>query len=130
MIPVELDEKDDILAKFVLGEDYKKSYTIYSRFSENWIPLMQVVEKIEKINSAFHGNFVVYIGSNRCTIQGTKLHLSIEPNSTYGFVYFDEQYADTKLEATYIACLNFINWFNKQDKDGFTTISDEISVEA
>ena len=59
-----------------------------------------------------HGYFGVYISSNSCSIQGTHLHLSLE-NTKYGSVYFNEEYGDDKKEATWQACVNFVEWYNE-----------------
>lgn len=86
-------------------------------FHKSYNALMPVVEKIESIHHKIYGRFGVYICSNSCTIQDTKSH-TLE----YGSNYYDEVVLDTKLESTYQACLNFINWYNKQNEDGFTFI--------
>lgn len=91
-------------------------------WSKAWLWVMLLVEKIESIRSNHHGYFGVHISSNSCSIQGTNLHRSINDLKDYGWVYNDEVVLDTKLESTYQACLNFINWYNKQNEDGFTFI--------
>ncbi len=96
-------------------------YSTYSlKFHCLWDWLIPVVEKIESIHSNHHGYFGVHISSNSCSIQGTNLHLAIQDLEGYGHVYCDEVVLDTKLESTYQACLRFILWLNKQNKDEFT----------
>lgn len=79
-------------------------------FHKSYDALIPVVEKIESIYHDYHGKIGVYISSNTCTIQGTNFGTDLG-------VYYDEVVLDTKLESTYQACLNFINWHNKQNKD-------------
>lgn len=89
-------------------------------FHKSYDALIPVVEKIESIHSNHHGYFGVHISSNSCSIWGTNLHLATKDLEGYGYVYCDEVVLDTKLESTYQACLNYINWFNKQNKNEFT----------
>ena len=67
-------------------------------FHSNWNWLMQVVEKIEKLKCT------VVIEKNICRIHKGGLH--------FGHAYKFE----TKIEAVYNACLEFIKWYNKQNK--------------
>lgn len=84
------------------------------RYHKDWNWLIPVVEKIESIYSEHHGYFGVHISSNSCSIQGTKLHLAIEKNSKYGYVYMSDPNAilETKLESTYYNVVAFIKWYN------------------
>ncbi len=85
-----------------------------SKYHTNWQWLIPVVEKIESIHDDFHGYFGVHITSNSCAIQGTKLNTSIE-NPHYA--YFAEWHGTTKIEATYIAVVNWIRWWNQKQKE-------------
>ena len=85
------------------------------QYPYSWEWLMPVVEKIESISDPHHGYFSVFINSNGCTIQGTKLHLALQ-DSSYGGVYFDEVVLDSKINATFTAVVNFITWYNAQTK--------------
>ena len=67
-------------------------------FHSNWNWLMQVVEKIEKLKCT------VVIEKNICRIHKGGLH--------FGHAYKFE----TKIEAVYNACLEFIKWYNEQNK--------------
>jgi len=89
------------------------------RFHCDWNWLMAVVERIEAIDDEHHGHFGVYISSNQCTIEGTRLHMAIAPNSKYGAVYHHSSIADGKREATWYAVVVFIKWYNryKQEKE-------------
>ena len=69
---------------------------------------MPVVEKIEKINDKFHGYFGVHVSSNSCTIQGTKLRTDAE---NFYPAYFSQHYGETKIEATWLAVVQFIQWY-------------------
>jgi hypothetical protein len=76
-------------------------------FHKSWDWLIPVVEKIESIYDDYHGYFGVFINSNCCTIQGTKLNPGLVN------AYFNEVYSDTKLESTYRCVIDFIKWYNK-----------------
>jgi hypothetical protein len=78
-------------------------------FHESWNWLMPVVEKIEALPlHPFHGKFGVHIASNSCTIQGTRLRLDKDnPN----YAYHAESHGDTKIEATWLACSLFLDWY-------------------
>lgn len=91
--------------------------TEWLKFYTDWNWLMPVIEKIESIYDEFHGYFGVHITSNSCTIQGTKLRLD-KDNPHYA--YFADWYANTKIEATYIAVVNWIKWWNQKQKDEIT----------
>lgn len=76
-------------------------------FHSSWDWLMPVVEKIESIYDDFHGYFAVHIVSNGCTISGTKLRPGVVN------AYFNQEYADSKLKATYECVVKFIKWYNE-----------------
>lgn len=86
-------------------------------FHKSFDLLMPVVEKIEKIYDNHHGYFGVYISSNSCSIQGTKLHLALQNLNNYGSVYFNEVKLNTKIEATWRAVVEFIKWYNSCQKE-------------
>ena len=67
----------------------------------NW--LMEVVEKIE---TSKDNDFTVYINNDCCKISGFELYpnLHIVELST------------TKIQSVYNACLEFIKWYNEQNK--------------
>ena len=69
------------------------------RYNSSWDWLMEVVEKIEKLKCT------VVIEKNICRIHKGGLH--------FGHAYKFE----TKIEAVYNACLEFIKWYNKQNKN-------------
>jgi hypothetical protein len=101
---INIIEFPDKSTKDLHGLKYHKSF--------DW--LIPVVEKIESIHDDFHGYFGVHITSNSCAIQGTKLNTSIE-NPHYA--YFAEWHGTTKIEATYIAVVNWIRWWNQKQKE-------------
>ena len=82
------------------------------KFDTSWGWLMTVVEKIESIEDDHHGRFGVYINSNGCVIQATKLRL--DKPMTNPPMYYGERVLDTKLNATYQAVVDFIKWYNKR----------------
>ena len=105
-----------LIAEFMGWKHHEdKSYDEYEmnnlKYHTSWDWLMPVVEKIESIHSDFHGYFGVYICSNGCTIQATRLNTSIE-NPHYA--YFNDVTLDTKINSTYSAVLQFIQWYNNQ----------------
>lgn len=76
----------------------------------NWI--MNIVEAIENLPpSEFHGKFIVYIGSNSCTIQGTKLRIH-QTNNHYA--YFNCVTSNTKQQSTIEAIFVFLNWYKHE----------------
>lgn len=108
------EESNKLIAEFMgVGWKYGKisKYEKLVKYRISWDWLMPVVEKIESIYNEHHGYFGVYISSNSCTIQGTKLHLSLK-DSKYGGVYFNEMTLNSKLESTYSAVVKFIQWYN------------------
>ena len=74
-----------------------KNISKYSKYSKDWNWLMQVVEKIEKLKCT------VVIEKNICRIHKGGLH--------FGHAYKFE----TKIEAVYNACVEFIKWYNKNN---------------
>ena len=79
-------------------EDVMNAIVKYSKYNSDWNWLMQVVEKIEKLKCT------VVIEKNICRIHKGGLH--------FGHAYKFE----TKIEAVYNACLEFIKWYNEQNK--------------
>lgn len=95
------------------------AWSIYNlSYHLSWDWLMPVVEKIEKIHNDHHGYFGVYISSNQCIIQGTKLNLALK-NPEYGFVYLSDTNAifDTKIKSTWFAVVEFIKWYTLNIKN-------------
>lgn len=79
-------------------------------YHSSWSWLMPVVEKIEATQTEFDGYFGVHICSNGCTIAGTRLNTSIE-NPHYA--YFNDITHESKLSSTWLAVIQFIQWYNK-----------------
>ena len=84
----------DITVVDVYLKNNKPITNFYYHSDWNW--LMEVVEKIEKLKCT------VVIEKNICRIHKGGLH--------FGHAYKFE----TKIEAVYNACLEFIKWYNKQ----------------
>jgi hypothetical protein len=80
------------------------------KFHSHWNWIMEIVEAIEKTYDEFHGYFGVFISSNGCTIQGTKLRTNHE-NPHYA--YFNDVTHDTKREAVVQAINQFLIWYNE-----------------
>lgn len=71
------------------------------KYHKDWNCLMEVVEKIEN-----HNEF--------CNILFTPNGCAIDVNIENGFHYSID--CDTKIEAVYKACIEFIKWFNNENK--------------
>jgi hypothetical protein len=89
------------------------------KYHSSWEQLMPVVEKIESIQDEFHGYFLVAIASNGCTIQGTNLRT--DPDNFHP-AYFNDVTLSTKIESTWYAVTQFIQWYNTQTQQHGTTI--------
>jgi hypothetical protein len=79
---------------------YSLCYLHELKYHSSWDWLMSVVEKIESVQ-AWH----VEISTDSCTIHNGLLK---EP--------IFETYMKTKIEATYNAVVEFIQWYNKEKK--------------
>ena len=76
------------------------------KYHEDWNWLMQLVEKIESL------------GYN---IDTMKVDITKYQSSQFCGIYIDGKriytnYCETKIEAVYNACLEFIKWYNEQNK--------------
>lgn len=89
------------------------AFCITSKYDNSWEWIMDVIDEIEKIHDDFHGHFAVHIVSNSCTIQGTNLRTD---HKNYHPAYFSEHDGETKIEATWLAVVHFIQWYNKNLK--------------
>jgi len=81
------------------------------KFHASWDWLMPVVEKIEsiKIPQVAYG-FEFSIKGKRCI---TLSKITGEDVVVIGFHNYDKKYFYTKLEATWLAVVEFIKWYNK-----------------
>ena len=84
------------------------------KFHKSWDWLMPVVEKIEsiKIPQVAYG-FEFSIKGKRCI---TLSKITGEDVVVIGFHNYDKKYFYTKLEATWLAVVEFIKWYNKCQK--------------
>ena len=87
---------------------YKKDYQPLTilLFHSNWDWLMRVVEKIESL------------GYN---IDTMKVDITKYQSSQFCGIYIDGKiiytnYCETKIEAVYNACVEFVKWYNQQSK--------------
>lgn len=78
------------------------------RFDSDWNRLMRTVSKIESTYDEFHGYFAVFISSNSCSIQGTKLNIEQKH-----YAYFNQCNQETKILAVWEAVVMFIIWYNE-----------------
>ena len=97
-----LKSKVSPFKKHILNKDYHNS----------WDLLMPVVEKIESMYDIDKNKFFVEI-STGCSIFSIKRESFFEDESTICLT----RYADTKLEATHCAIIEFIKWYNKNKTD-------------
>ncbi|HAH22483.1 MAG TPA: hypothetical protein DCL77_01735 [Prolixibacteraceae bacterium] len=105
-----VDNGNILIARFmseepeVLEHDLKRDSKLFLGYDADWLWLMPVVEKIEatKFNDCWT---VVAMGLSQCEIYNKKFD---------GFRIF--KITDTKIEATWLACVEFIKWYNKQNK--------------
>lgn len=127
----EILENNRLLAEFdgykVYEKRYPKSHGISgggtpardcilekTKYHYSWDFLISIVEKIESIWHEDHGYFGVHISSNTCTIQGTRFRSDKIDLSNP--VFFIDYCGESKLHATYIACLQFVKWYNQNIK--------------
>ena len=78
-----------------------KNISKYSKYSKDWNWLMQVIEKIENLSKEGE-TYMLSITkfSARITYKGSRI--------------VDLPIDNTKIEAVYNACVEFIKWYNKQ----------------
>jgi hypothetical protein len=76
------------------------------KFNSDWNWLMEVVEKIETMGGA------VCIGNGNCVM--IIFYLTDVMGESYSETR--ELTGETKIEATYNACVEFIKWYNEQNK--------------
>ena len=83
-----------------------KNISKYTKYSKDWNWLMKVVEKIESIE---YGIYQVDILQEGCKIL-ERCRLLIDKR--VGKLESDT----TKIESVYLACVEFIKWYNNQNK--------------
>jgi hypothetical protein len=84
------------------------------KFSSDWNDLHQVINKIEALTFREH-NYNVHISKNKSVIQVTHY----KTGSNLGFtkyIHVNDYPNSTKLERTYAIIIEFIKWFNEQQK--------------
>lgn len=86
-----------LLADFINCENPQAWEDAPSLFEYDWNWLMQVVDKIESLG------VVVEIRENVCYIETST-------NNYYS------ELEETKIQATYKACVEFVKWYNEQKK--------------
>jgi len=84
----------------------ENSFSYYSgQYEQSWDWLMPVVEKIEEVEIDRAKILLEMIGKRAKFI------------GEYGCRYFNDSEGETKLEATYIAVVEFIKWYNEKKED-------------
>ena len=80
-----------------------KNISKYSKYSKDWNWLMQVVEKIENLSKEGETYmFSITKFSARVTYKGSRI--------------VDLPIDNTKIEAVYNACVEFIKWYNEKNQ--------------
>ena len=82
-----------------------KNISKYSKYNKDWNWLMQVVEKIESIEDGIYQVDILQEGCNilkRCALFIDKRVGKLESDTT-------------KIESVYLACIEFIKWYNKNN---------------
>lgn len=110
---ISVQEGNEIIAIFDGSSGYTQFDLFAMKYHSSWDWLMPVVEKVESIETDFDGYFQVHISSNGCTISGTRLNTSIE-NPHYA--YFNDVVHESKISATWLAIVQFIQWYKTQTK--------------
>ena len=83
-----------------------KNISKYSKYSKDWNWLMRVVEKIENLQD-----------ENNCAIYNVQIEQSfVEIIINHTSETIVEVDSNSKIEAVYQACVEFIKWYNKQNK--------------
>ena len=83
-----------------------KNISKYSKYSKDWNWLMKVVEKIESIEDCVYQVDILQEGCKilkRCCLLIDKRVGKLESDTT-------------KIESVYNACVEFIKWYNEQNK--------------
>ena len=95
-------ENNKLLAEFLGFElTTNKGLKQLPKFHSDWNWLMQVVEKIESLG--YNIDTMKYQSSQFCGIYRD------------GKIIYTN-YCETKIEAVYNACLEFVKWYNKNNK--------------
>ena len=77
------------------------------KFHSDWNWLMEVVEKIESLDCVI---------DFKITIEYVEIIARMGKGIVFKNCIFDIDYCTTKREAIYNACVEFIKWYNKQNK--------------
>jgi hypothetical protein len=99
-------ENNKLLAEFMGEIDLKRhnnTFITSYKYDTDWNWLMKVVEKIESLG------YCLVIGGrttkNYCEIRGEVDDFTTKYSDSYG---------ETKIEAVYNACIDFVKWYNNQ----------------
>jgi hypothetical protein len=110
MKPTQQQKDNKLIAKFmgltIITDNisyFDTNYKPLKKYNEDWNWLMEVVEKIENLED---GEFSVEITNNCCEINGFEIHTNL----------FICNNSETKIQAVYNACVDFIKWYNEQNK--------------
>jgi len=96
--------QEEINTGCILLEEFllKGGSEIYvQRHNQDWCSLMPVVAKVEKLG------YRVIISERNCTIHSPFV------NNTLKYYSHSVHSINSKIEAVFIACVEFVKWFNK-----------------
>jgi len=87
--------------------DFKTSFTAeQTKFHKDWNWLMEVVDKIESLNDGAYDVNILKNGTEIINYSETTIVISNVCNISY----------ENKIEHTYSAVVEFIKWYNEQNK--------------
>ena len=120
MTPEEILNGNKLIAKFmglkIITDEiswFDTNYKSLGNYDSSWDWLMPVIDKIETLN------YAVTITQNICTIKACIMG----DRTTISHQTGNYTTPDTKLYNTYIAAIEFINWYNKQIKENESSIN-------
>lgn len=116
MTKEEVIEGNKLIDKF--NEFYLKNLGFSDtelNYNTSWSCLMPVVEKIELVENDYGRVFGVHITNNHCTIQIT--NFTLDKITVELSHYFSSLYGNSKIEAVWLAIVEFIKWYNSCKKE-------------
>lgn len=101
---------DEAITSLKLNSEFKEIPPYTMKFHNDWNWLMLVVDKIESLGLG-QRNFTVKISYDVCSIDFTSLHERRETP----LIFKRSTDQRNKIEAVYNACVEFVEWLNKEE---------------